>query len=164
MRKKMLGLVAAALTIGSFGAFAQSEGASSSSASQEQVIQCDTPSCNKSEPCKKKKGDHGDKKMKKAGHKANPFAGIELTSEQQSKLEALKTEQKAKKEEQKKLDKQARAKEREAFNKEVEKILTPEQFKVYQANCDSLKAKKHMKERVHSHKEGKKDHKKKKNS
>lgn len=141
MRKKVLGLVMAALAISTFGAFAAQQ---TEQPKTEQQAPC----------CKEKKGDQkkgdkkGHKKGDKKGHKMaqgpklNPFTGIQLTPEQQQKIDQLKADRKAKREAGKKADKEVRKAEREKFNAEVAKILTPEQYKIYQANCDSLKAKK----------------------
>lgn len=84
----------------------------------------------------------------------NPlFNGITLSAEQQQKMKALKEKQREahkemrsqKKAENKKVkaDRRAEYKKRnEAFEKEVEKILTPDQLKQYNANKAELKKEK----------------------
>lgn len=150
MRKKVLGLVMAALTISSIGAFAQNQ-TSDNKPACEQTSECHKGK--KDGKCKKdgkkdgkKKGDrkHGDKV-----DGLNPFEGIQLTSEQQQKVDALKAERKAKmkaekgkKEADKQAAKEARQQEKAQFDAQVAEILTPEQYTQYQSNCDSIKAKK----------------------
>lgn len=127
MKNKVLGLVIVALGFSTFGAFAQST---------EKNNECtQTEVCTKE--CHKDKKDKKDKKLRK--ERFSPFAGIELTPEQQQSLDKLRADRKAQKEADKKAKKEAAKKDREQFNADVEKILTPEQFKQYQANCDSMK-------------------------
>lgn len=162
MRKKLLGLAMAAFMFSSFGAFAQSPDASavSQKASTEQC-------------CKdKKKGDKkkGDKKKNKDGrnkaHKerVTPFAGINLTPEQQKQIDALRAEQlasaKADKEAKKEAMKQARILKNKEFETAVSKILTPEQFAQFKNNCDTIKALKHAYKDKDKAKKGNKAHKK----
>lgn len=142
MRKKVLGLVMAALTISTFGAFAQTE-VQVESINLEQVSK-DACKDKKDKKGKKdcKKGDRkGEKKKGKKGS-FNAFRGIELTAEQQQQINQLKNERKAKVEAEKKASKEAKELAKKEFTASVEKILTPDQFKQYQANCDSLKLKK----------------------
>lgn len=97
-----------------------------------------------------KKGfmDKRQPRMRKAGEQTL-FEGITLTSDQQQQFTALKekrnAEHKARNAEMKKQEaakREARAAEmkarREAYDKEVEKILTPEQYKQYQANKEKM--------------------------
>ncbi len=80
----------------------------------------------------------------KPGKKAkfNPFEGIELTPAQQASLDNLRSKQK---EEAKKIEEKAskqKEKNRQDFEKEVKKILTPEQWTKFEANkADRMKAK-----------------------
>ena len=73
----------------------------------------------------------------------NPFAGINLTPEQQQQVEKLRSDRKerktADKEANKEAKKQAKAQERQQYEAELAKILTPEQMAQYKNNCDSLK-------------------------
>lgn len=143
MRKKVLGLVMAALAISTIGAFAQTENASSSNETcTEQTSECCNSSKDKKKKGDKKKGDRkkGDKgECKKA--KRDFFKGIELTEEQRQQIDALRKERQAKRD----ADKEAKEKEREEFNAEIERILTPEQYEIYKQNCENLKSKKHSK-------------------
>lgn len=135
MKKKVLGLVMAALTISTIGAFAAPQSPEGQQTRTEQVA----------------RGEKKDKKDRKAKHKkerrdkkhrmGNPFEGIQVTAEQQQQLDALKAERKAKREADKKAQKEAKAQERQQFEARVAQILTPEQFAQYKANCDSMKVK-----------------------
>ena len=132
MRKKVLSLIVAAMTIGTLGAFAQSE--------------TTNPTCEKatSECCiqgnKEFKGKHdGKRKFDKKRKDFNPFEGIELTAEQQQQISALKEERKAQKEADKKAKKEACAQQKKQFDEKVASNLTPEQYAQYQANCEKRK-------------------------
>lgn len=85
--------------------------------------------------CKGKDGKRGDMKSgKERKGKMNPMAGIELNDAQKAKLEKLRAEQK---QERSKLKAEAREKSeklRTEFDKDLMKILTPEQLKQYEAN------------------------------
>ncbi|MBD5204715.1 MAG: hypothetical protein HDS82_07640 [Bacteroidales bacterium] len=117
-----------------------------------------------SEKSKERKGDckskcgHGDKKKgHKGGHKGkkggkNPFAGIELTAEQQTKLTNLRdksraTEMKIREDartQENKIKQDAREqkkKARDEFDKEVKKILTPEQWTKFESNKAEMQKK-----------------------
>lgn len=174
MRKKVLGLVMAALAIGTTGAFAQSEN-QQSKATCEQVSEngeCKKgkKECTKdSGECKKAKGDRhkgikGDKKFRKDGRKAekrdgkaNPFEGIELTAEQQQQLDALRAERKAQKDAVKEAGKEAKAQQQQQYDEKIAQILTPEQYNQYKANREGLKdRKKAMKAKTEKMREGKK--------
>ena len=134
MKKKVLGLLLGAMAISTFGAFAQTE-------QQPDNKKCEQTShkCCKANKDKKdlKKGDV--RKDQKGAF--NPFEGIVLTAEQQQKIDNLKAERKAQKEAAKKERKEANAKERKEFDKKVEEILTPEQYKQFQSNCEKFKGK-----------------------
>lgn len=150
MRKNVLGLIMAALAISSFGAFAQNETANSSATCQQTTATCKNTDgeCAKNKKDGKKCKKDG-KKLKKDGKKGNarmqrmnPFDGIQLTAEQQAKLDALKAERKASKEAAKKASKEARQAERKQFDEKVAKILTPEQYAQYEKNKKAQKVKK----------------------
>lgn len=92
----------------------------------------------KAEKGKFKTRHHGDKKVGKgkkgSKERMNPMAGINLTDAQKDKLKELRKEQKASVE---KIDKEARAKKEKAraeFDKDLKKVLTPEQYAQYEAN------------------------------
>ena len=140
MKKKVLALVVCALGISTIGAFAQTESAQKS---EQKTEQC----CKSKEGKKQHKGDFakGDRKKGDRG-KLNPFNGIQLTADQQQKISDLRAAQKTQREADKKMAKEARKQEREKFNAEVGKILTPEQMTIYNENCKALKAKMHQKE------------------
>lgn len=136
MRKKVLGLVMAAMAISTIGAFAQTEVQNTKAACEQTAA-----NCNKDKgDCKKgKKGAKGDfKKGKK--ERVSPFAGIQLTETQQAQIDALKAERKADKEKAKKADKEARAEAKKQFDTKLAQILTPEQYAQYQSNCEAKKA------------------------
>lgn len=66
---------------------------------------------------------------------ANPlFKGITLTEEQQKELTALRESKRA----ERAADKAEMKKRSEAFDKEVEKILTPDQLKQFKANKEAM--------------------------
>lgn len=150
MKKKVLGFVMAALAISTIGAYAQTPAQECTSTEQCQKT------CNK---------DKKDKKDRKSGmRKGNPdrmnaFEGIELTADQQTKIQKLRAEQKANrmadKEAKKAAKKEAKEQSRKEYNEAVAKILTPEQYAQYQANCEKMKAQK--KEKKDRKKEGKGD-------
>lgn len=160
MRKNILGLVVAALAFSTFGAFAQQETTSKEGVKTEQCCKHKDGKKDGKKECKKdskdcKKGKDGKRKFdgkRERPNRMNPFTGIGLTAEQQQKIDQLRAEQKAKSESRNKESKEARKKDREAFNASVEKILTPEQYAKYKANCDSIKAHKQK----HKHIEGSK--------
>lgn len=150
MKKKILALTLAAFTLGIVSANAQTQENGQTTA-QEQVCK------EKKECCKKIKGEKGAKHAKKDFKrgdrpKMNPFFGIELTEQQEAQVKQLREQQKAQREQNKNLAKEEKAKQREAFDAEMAKILTPQQFEVYQSNRQKLKeakakvGKKHVKE------------------
>lgn len=98
---------------------------------------------------KKGKSEHR-KDGKMAGNRQNPlFKGITLTEEQQQQFKALREKRAAehkasraelkKEKAQKKLaDAEQMKKRAEAYDKEIEKILTPEQYKQYESNKEVM--------------------------
>lgn len=100
------------------------------------------------------KAGKGDRKFgKKGDFKKAAFEGIELTPQQQVQFDNLSQKQHEKsakvKADAKKAKEKAKAdkkkkslKNREAYEKEVKKILTPEQYAKYQENVKALKARK----------------------
>ena len=155
MRKKVLGLVMAALAISSIGAFAQSE---SQQTREEVKKECCKEKKEKKE-CKEGKKDRKDgnkdrknKKMRDGKKEARikPFDGIQLTEAQQAQISQLKKNRKENFKKVKAAQKQDFVKEREAFDQEVAKVLTPEQYKVYETNRDNIRAQKRssMKKKV----------------
>lgn len=132
MRKKVLGLVMAAIAVSTFGAFAQSQPSQSQVACEQVEGKC--PKAKKDKKCK---GDSDCKRGKK--DRFNPFEGIELTAEQQQKIDQLRAERKANKENAKKAKKEARAQEKKQFDEKMAQILTPEQYAKYEANCKAAK-------------------------
>lgn len=111
--------------------------------------------CKSKKACKGKKGK-GKKAKGNHRHQAdcsncqNPlFNGITLSADQQQKFQALRekqnaerkadlAQQKADKAKQKAANAEQRKMKAEAFDKEVEKILTPEQYNQYKANKESM--------------------------
>lgn len=73
-------------------------------------------------------------KQKKGNRQAALFEGITLTAEQQTKLTALQTSQREGAEKQRTEAQKQRTEAREKYQKELSKILTPEQYAAYQAN------------------------------
>ena len=141
MRKNVLGLVLAALAFSTFGAFAQTETSETKARCEQVAADCKKGEkhCKKGDKdCRKGKADG----KKKRGMKGDAFAGITLIPEQQQKVDALRAERKAAKEKAKKERSEAKAQEKKEFNEKLATILTPEQYAQYQANCDSLKARK----------------------
>ena len=98
---------------------------------------CQTP-CNNNKECKNKKGNfckgdrhHGNHRKGDMHRRpgGNPLMkGITLTPQQQEKVKALKASRQ-----------DDRKKQMDSYNKEMEKILTPDQLKIYKANMDSMK-------------------------
>ena len=148
MKKKILAVVLAAFTFGFVSANAQND--NGNSVKQEQT-------CNEGKKCckDKKEGKRGGKKDGKKGgrHEAakvkaermNPLYGIELTADQQKKVDNLRAERKAKKEQSKQLAKEERQKQNEAYDAEMKKILTPAQYEQYQANKVKMQERKEKK-------------------
>ncbi|MDE6081050.1 MAG: hypothetical protein K2F70_02110, partial [Muribaculaceae bacterium] len=134
MKKTLVTLSLAVVTLFGFNAFAQQQ-------DQQQCKKDKTEKCcrgQKTEKCSK-----GDRRGE-----FNPFEGIQLSTEQQSKLEAMKQEFKVErqkmKEEFKKDENKVRPDRKEIFQKrreaarerlnKVKHILTPEQYENYLEN------------------------------
>lgn len=108
----------------------------------------------------KGKGCHkGDGKMKKC--KKNPFAGIELTADQQAKLDQLRDKGREAEMKVKQDAREKKAKMREDFDNEVKKILTPEQWTKFESNKAEMQKSKKDSSNKHDGK-GKKGSKKEK--
>ncbi|MCM1319872.1 MAG: hypothetical protein NC217_05775 [Muribaculaceae bacterium] len=107
-----------------------------SAMAQDRPGNCKGPKCDKQEQCSRPAPGN-----KKSGKKdrLNPFQGIELTAEQQAKLDNLKK----KDAEQRDKNKEKVAKERkermEKHDKEIKNILTPAQYQQYEANKQAMK-------------------------
>lgn len=71
--------------------------------------------------------------------KRNPFAGITLTDAQKDKIKAIKEKQKKEADKRRDAAEKSRKKSRENYMKELQKILTPEQFAQFKANTDTMK-------------------------
>ncbi len=100
--------------------------------------------CNKQQ-CNKEQCDKAGKKCEKGGkgHEAfNPFEGIQLTAEQQTKLDAIQKpcmkkdakEAKAEKMKQKQAEKANRVAARKNYLESVKTVLTPEQYTQFLEN------------------------------
>lgn len=120
-------------------------------------------SCKAATPCKKVCRDARKEKgkkhvdIRKKGHRSDRhgkmmsrrdgqnvlFEGITLTAEQQQKMQSLREQQRADgrkaKADMKAQKSEDRQKRFAAYEKEVEKILTPEQYKQYEANKAAMK-------------------------
>lgn len=137
MKKTLVTLSMAVVTIFGFSAFAQQQDGNQKQCNKEKTEKC----CKKGE-----KGDRskGDRKM------FNPFEGIQLNADQQAKIDALQQKCIAQRQEMKKGDKQNRDNKdngltreqrmqqrqqakREHLN-EVKAILTPDQYVVFLEN------------------------------
>lgn len=118
---------------------------------------CDTECCAncKKNANAKKKGFRGERHDKRNIGKRMPqnvlFQGITLTAEQQQKIRALTMQRRADNQKAKAEDTEKKAEELQkriaAYDKEIENILTPEQFKQYQANKEAMKSRRPMRER-----------------
>lgn len=103
----------------------------------------------------KKRGFRGERHDKRNMGKRMPqsvlFQGITLTAEQQQKIRALAMQRRADNQKAKAEDAEKNAEEFQkriaAYDKEIENILTPEQFKQYQANKESMKSRRSMGEK-----------------
>lgn len=137
MRKKVLGLVMATLAICTTGAFAQSQTQQTGNNVQKEC-------------CKEKKGNKEGKKAKD-GNKAerkkahiSPFTGIELTADQQQKIDKIQAERKSTRDKAKEDNKAAKEQERKAYDQQIAQVLTPDQYKIYESNKANMRAhKKH---------------------
>ena len=87
--------------------------------------------------CKKKCDKKDGKKMKgdnsRRHGRVNPFEGIELTQEQKDALKAMRQDQQNR-------DKAYSEESMKQRNEKIQSILTPEQYKQYQANIEKAKA------------------------
>ncbi|MCM1293228.1 MAG: hypothetical protein NC111_05040 [Bacteroides sp.] len=139
MTKKFFTLaIATILTLG-MSSFAQSptEGNPTKSECKRDGKKCDKKKCDKS--CDKKGDKKGDKKCdKKCGkHCANPFEGLNLTPEQQTKLQSIPTpaqvmkaarDQKSDGQASPEMRRQVVRDIRSNYLKQVSAVLTPEQY------------------------------------
>lgn len=137
MKKKVLGLVMAALAISSIGAFAQND-------AQQNRAQTQKECCKEGKGKKGKKECKGDK-SRKGAQSNKAFEGIQLTADQQQKIEELKANRKANIEKLKATQKNAYEQERKNFDNELAKVLTPEQYKQYESNKAAISARKQEK-------------------
>lgn len=165
MKKKILGFTLAAMALSIASVNAQNPGSTSEAACQEQVVNQKPECCkNKKDGKHKKDGVKADR-IDHKGPRFNPFNGIDLTPEQQQQIDKLKAERKEQRKQNKDADKaakkEAQAKEREAYEAELAKILTPAQFATYKSNTENLKARSDMKGKKIEKKKGEKRDKKK---
>lgn len=91
-----------------------------------------------------------------------PFDGLNLSPDQQKKLEKLRDKkkddrkkEKAERKKEKKERKDRRDDRRAEYDREIAKILTPEQYAAYKANCETIKTNK----KIAGKRSGKKVHK-----
>lgn len=131
MKKTLVTLSLAVVTLFGFSAFAQ----------QQEKTQCNKE---KTEKCCKGKEGKCDKSQRP---EFNPFEGIQLTAEQQSKIDALKQECKAncqknqgkgQKQDGEKMSREQRMQQRQQAKRDylnkVKEILTPEQYETFLEN------------------------------
>lgn len=117
MKKQLLTTVIAMALTGGFIASAQTDG----------NRLCQTPACDKAEnKCCKNNGN----RMKAF----NPFEGIQLTSEQQAKIDKLKKPSRDKNVKQAPEMRVNREKARKDYINSVKEVLTPEQYTVFLEN------------------------------
>ena len=161
MKKMIFGMAFVAATI---FATATANAAPMRAADDTKTEQCckDKKQCDRKDDGKDKRGHHDHDGRKGHGKKPDMFAGITLTPEQQTKIDALRSDMMARKEAAKAAAKaagkagrtdedKAKAKaERQAamaqYDAQIKQILTPEQYKVFEQNCEAAKAK--MKSRM----------------
>ncbi|MDE5877213.1 MAG: Spy/CpxP family protein refolding chaperone [Muribaculaceae bacterium] len=161
MKKMIFGMAFVAATI---FATATANAAPMRAADDTKTEQCckEKKHCDrKDKDCKERKGHGHHAGKKEHGHKPDMFAGITLTAEQQTKIDALRSDMKARKKAAKEATKaaeRARTEEGKAkmqaerkaamekFDSEVKQILTPEQYKIFEQNREAAKAK--MKSRM----------------
>lgn len=119
MKKKILGLAVAIFAVGTLSSFAANAN------DKKADKQC----------CQKQQCDKKDGECKKADRKCpNPFEGLNLTADQQTKLDALKSSACCK---ERKDNKESRVDPRQAkrdFLAKVKDILTPEQYVTFLEN------------------------------
>lgn len=134
MKKKVLSLAVLMASVFTFGSFAQTKSDNKDAA------------CTKTECPAKAKGD-------KAANRPNPFEGINLTADQQTRLQAIREKAKAERTEQMAQKKAAKAekkqadatardarraemtKKRQDYLVQIKEVLTPEQYVVFLENC-----------------------------
>ena len=136
MRKKVLGLFMAALAVSSIGAFAQSE---SRQSGEEVKKECCKEKKEKKE-CHKLKKECKERKDFRKEARVTPFKGIQLSAEQQAQIDQINAERKANQKKIKADKKDAFEKERQAYDEQIAKVLTPEQYKLYENNKANMRA------------------------
>lgn len=94
--------------------------------------------CPKKEHCQKADCKKDGKKECKS---LKLFSGIELSADQQKQLDQLCSQRQENKKADKKARLEAKKQERQDFDDAVAKILTPEQYTLYKANCAKVKEK-----------------------
>lgn len=130
MKKLLLALSLLISGSSAITAFAQTNNACSTAPTEKSCCKADKKKCDK------KEGRHDKKKCNKL------FKGIELTADQKAKLQSLKESQRKEFEKDKQKMREQREKRMDARDKELSKILTPEQMAVYNANKAEMKSKK----------------------
>lgn len=100
--------------------------------------ECDKTSCDTT-PCGKASRHHGKHKMRKHGD-ARLLTGIELTADQQQRLDQLKQERREACKKTQAKSKAERRQARDSFTNSVRRILTPEQQAVFDANLKKAAA------------------------
>ena len=145
MKKKILALTLAAFTFGFVAANAQTQNETQKPC-HEQVCKDKKECCKDKKDGFKKRGHKGEA-MERQGNRAklNPMSGIELTEQQKTQIANLREQQKADRKKDKEVAKENKAKMQEAYNAELAKILTPEQYKQYTANVENMKQMKEKK-------------------
>lgn len=141
------------------GAFSFNAAADDNNTSNATGCKARTECCGKCDGGAKKAGKgkhHGKKDCKKGDRKhGSMFEGITLSAEQQAKIDSLRNARKADRnrapkgkgngqnlDEMKKLRDEARAKSRKEFTMQIQQILTPEQFSVFEQNLKKHESKK----------------------
>lgn len=136
MRKTVLSIAIAAMALTSFGTMAQTP----STPTTPQATCCQQSDCNQQCPgeARGKKGTKGEIRM----HKADPFAGINLTDAQKAKLQQLQEQRKTERDSQRaaarngqnKGERPDRNAARKKYIEDVKSVLTPEQYVVFLEN------------------------------
>lgn len=144
MKKKVLSLAVLMASVFTFGTMAQTTATVS-----DNNKTCTEASCPKADKAVKgQKGQKGNKDMKP--NRPNPFEGINLTADQQTRLQAIRDNAKQQREaakadqskvEKGKLDKDRADRRADFANKrkdylgKVKEVLTPDQYVVFLENC-----------------------------